>query len=204
MTSFGSFAVILGGAPPLNDVPSRPPLSIRFGADADGGNAATACPESERFLSSSALKRPNMSSIARRLSIFALSSADFAVGVFKRVDPRLRALPKGPFSSGIRVRWLWSLLSMPSTPWFDKLKCLGKETLETHTATRDCAPLASMHLFLVPVHQTKVTYSANSRPQGNLLPVESNARSASGTAWTCIFNLGCGGVQGCVVWSCLR
>jgi hypothetical protein len=94
----------------LYDVPSKPPLSMRFGADADGGSAATACPESERFCSSSALIRPKISSIARRLSSFALSSADLAVGVFARVDPRLRALPKGPFSSGIRERWLWSLL----------------------------------------------------------------------------------------------
>jgi|SRR5690242_6261126 len=36
-----------------------------------------------------------------------------------------------------------------------------------------------------------LTYSANSRPHGSLLPCESNARSASGTAWTCIFDCGC-------------
>jgi hypothetical protein len=32
----------------------------------------------------------------------------------------------------------------------------------------------------------RVTYSANSYAQGSFLPVESNARSESGTAWTCI------------------
>jgi hypothetical protein len=51
-----------------------------------------------------------MSSIARKLSSFALSSAEFFVGVFARVDPRLRALPNGPLSSGIRVRLLYSVL----------------------------------------------------------------------------------------------
>jgi hypothetical protein len=33
-----------------------------------------------------------------------------------------------------------------------------------------------------------VTYSANSYPHGSFLPVESNARSESGTAWTCMFH----------------
>lgn len=107
MTSLGSFAVIPDGAAPLNDVPSRPP-SIRFGAEADAGSAA--CPEMERFISSSALTRAKISSIARKLSSFALSSADPAAGVFARVDPRLRALPNGPLSSGIRVRLLYSVL----------------------------------------------------------------------------------------------
>lgn len=53
--------------------------------------------------------------------------------------------------------------------------------------------------FLVTQRQTKLTYSANSRPQGSFLPVESKARSASGTAWTCILASVCCIAQGCVV-----
>ena len=148
MTSLGSFAVIPDGAAPLNDVPSRPPPSIRFGAEADAGSAV--CPEIERFNSSSALTRPKISSIARKLSSFALSSADLVVGVFARVDPRLRALPNGPLSSGIRVLWLYSvLLANGQRLILNVTRLISILDAICTQFDRACAPPAALHLLFI-------------------------------------------------------
>lgn len=90
-------------APGPNDVPRPLLTSMRLGADVDGGGgAAFGRAEMERFLSSSCLKRPKMSSIARSLSSLALSASLRLVGVFARDAPRCRVLPNGPLSSGTR------------------------------------------------------------------------------------------------------
>lgn len=154
MTSVGTFAVVmLVEAPPAKDV-DRPPASMRFRAEADGGMVATCpgTPRSERDLSSPYWLK--MRSMALKLLSRASFAALLAVGVFAREVPRLRALPKGPFSSGTRRGFLSAL----------------SESVSAHVQTKDrsCRESAS--------------YSANSYAQGNFLPVESNARSESGTA----------------------
>lgn len=89
-------------APGPKDVPRPLLTSMRLGADVDGGGAAFGRADMERFLSSSCLKRPKMSSIARSLSSLALSASLRLVGVFARDAPRCRVLPNGPLSSGTR------------------------------------------------------------------------------------------------------
>jgi hypothetical protein len=104
MTSLGSCAkVAFVDAPAAKELPNPLLASMRFGAEADGGSAAVDRTDTERLLSSSALKRPKISSSARWLWSLASSAALLAPnGVFAREVPRFRALPKGPFSSGMR------------------------------------------------------------------------------------------------------
>jgi hypothetical protein len=110
MTSLGSFAARFVDAPAWNET-ERPPASMRFGVEAEGGRAAIEPdgPRTERWLASSALKRPKMASIALSFCNLAMSASVLPMGVFARDVPRLRALPKGPFSSGMR-RWFLSEL----------------------------------------------------------------------------------------------
>jgi hypothetical protein len=89
---------------------------MRFGADTDGGKAFTDpdAPRIERWPVSSVLKRLKIASIALSLSAFAASAALLACGVFALDVPRLRAFPKGPFSSGMRRWFLSELLAFMS------------------------------------------------------------------------------------------
>jgi hypothetical protein len=102
MTSFGSCVAWFDNAPGWNDEDS-PAASDRFGTDAETGTCDVEfLPDSDLCLSVSALCRKKMSSMARMFSSLTVSSTCFAFGVRLLLVPRLRAFPKGPFSSGMR------------------------------------------------------------------------------------------------------
>lgn len=199
MTSLGSFKALVADAPGWKEVDS-PPASRRFGADADTGGPARVpegfLPDRDFCLSVSALCRRKISSIVRRLSSFALSSSLLTVGVLLRLTPRFRALPKGPFSSGTR-RWacselmhaivsdmlrsrLWREPKGTTTIYKTGVASSMDDILFESDKLNRCADVEGQH------SEGTMTYSAYSNAQGSLRPVESNARSESGTAWTCM------------------
>ena len=139
-----------------------------------------------------------------RFSCLARSCALDIFGVLLRLTPRLRAFPKGPFSSGMR-RLEFSELETSHMlavdhnarewheSWREKLRDRTKATYMMSEGV--CLPT----LFTATRARSQrghltwhCTYSGSSKAHGKRRPVESKARSASGTAWTCIVM--CGGV----------
>lgn len=113
---------------------TSPPISMRFGAEADTGREPW--PEGFRRRSVSFCRVSScifcfvkMSSMYRRFSSLALSSPRAGVDVLVRDVPRFRAFPKGPFSSGTRRCWVFSELNIVS--W----RCCDRRKLYTQNKT---------------------------------------------------------------------